>query len=169
MKKIIAIIVGIVMALSMVACSDKTNDPSNSGSNSKGSVQVPNPFVTCKSLDEASDIAGFNMNSPENIPNWVNKTTIRAVKDSMIEIIYSGDDENKLCIRKALGNEDISGDYNNYEKTTEIEVDNFTVTVKGNGENINVATWILGEYSFALTSNIGITQEDLTFIISTIK
>ncbi|MFV0326967.1 MAG: hypothetical protein ACK5LF_21745, partial [Bacteroides xylanisolvens] len=48
-----------------------------------------------------------------------------------------------------------SGDYNEYKENNTLTVGNLTVIVKGNGGKVNLATWVSGEFSFAISVNPG--------------
>ena len=159
MKKLIVILLCAVMALMLVACGSKSvtdsqTDEQNLGEQSLGGAQIPNPFVDCKTLEEAQKLAGFDIALPDNMPEGYSKSAIRAVKDTMIEIIYTnGSDE--IRIRKGTGSEDISGAYNEYNETGTAAVGSLQVTMKGSGGNVNVASWFNGDYAFSVTINLG--------------
>lgn len=149
MKKIIGFMICIVMLLSVVACGNKATgkETENVGGNS---VEIPNPFVECETIDKAEQLAGFKISVLENIPEGFVQSVVRAIENELIEIIYlRGEDE--ICIRKAKGNENISGNYNNYAENGTMEFENFKVTIKGNNGKVNVATWVDGDYTYALS------------------
>lgn len=54
------------------------------------SIEIENPFISCKTMEEAAQVAGFSMELPSNVPDWVNTSVIRAVESNMIEVIYQG-------------------------------------------------------------------------------
>lgn len=172
MKKIVNIIMTLTICFSFVSCgnSNKELNPSQNdkkpGMTSK--VEIPNPFIECNTLSEASNITGFDIEIPNIVLNDVKETNIRVMNKEMIEVVYSNDSE-KICIRKAMGNEDISGNYNSFEESYEIPVNDLTVTFKGNGGKVNIATWINGEYAFSVDSMKGLTKEDMINMISNIK
>lgn len=161
MKKPIIIVLCAVMALMLVAC----------GGQSLGGAQIPNPFVDFKTLEEAQNLAGFDIALPDNMPEGYSKSAIRAVKDTMIEIIYTnGSDE--IRIRKGTGSEDISGAYNEYTVTDTVTVGGLQVTMKGEDGKVNVATWVNGEYTFAITINLegtGFGKDVVSDMINSVK
>jgi hypothetical protein len=177
MKKIIVIVLCAILALSLAACGAKS--PANSSaSQSKEpvqggdvTVQIPNPFVDCKTLDEAEKIAGFDITLPGRMPEGYSQSAIRAVKNTMIEIIYNnGSDE--IRIRKGTGSEDISGDYNEYKEFETATINNLKVTLKEVNGKVNTAVWYGGGYAFAVTANLGETGLDkavVTDMVSVVK
>lgn len=115
-----------------------------------------NPYQEVSSLAEAAAITGFDLavpDAPEDYPDM----TIQVIDSSMIEVIYEnkanetaeGTDEG-YRIRKAAGNADISGDYNEYADTRTEKIGDYDVTLKGDGKTISVATWTAGGYSYAV-------------------
>lgn len=173
MKKLMTLAISAVMVCSLAACGAK-DTPDSEATPTPGvdptptpQVQIPNPFVDCKTMDEAAGIAGFTMTLPESVPNWVSDTKIRAVKNDMIEVIYSGD-SNELRIRKGADTEDISGDFNDYETTEELTVKDMKVTIKGSEDRFALATWTDGEHAFAISVSTGMTKNELSTLVSAI-
>lgn len=74
------------------------------------STGMANPFVECKSLEEAAKIAGVNIKLPE-----YSQCTIHAVKNSFVEVQYPLNETSNITIRKSAGEEDISGVYDGKE------------------------------------------------------
>jgi hypothetical protein len=165
MKKLIVVILCTVMSLMLVACSG------NSVTDSQADAQIPNPFVDFKTLEEAQKLAGFDITLPDNMPEGYSKSAIRAVKDTMIEIIYRNG-ENEIRIRKGAGSEDISGAYNEYTVIDTVTVGNLQVTMKGNDGKVNVAIWVDGEYTFAITINLegaGFSKDVVSDMVNSVK
>lgn len=161
MKKLIVILLCAVMALMLVAC----------GGKSVTDLQIPNPFVDCKTLEEAQKLAGFDIALPDNMPEGYSRSAIRAVKDTMIEIIYKNGG-NEIRIRKGTGSEDISGAYNEYTVTDTVTVGSLQVTMKGDDGKVNVATWVNGKYAFAITINLegaGVGKDVVSDMVSSVK
>ncbi|MGN1433325.1 MAG: hypothetical protein ACI4XI_06440 [Ruminococcus sp.] len=74
------------------------------------STGMPNPFIECKSLEEAAKIAQVNIKLPE-----YSQCTIYAVKNSFVEVQYPLNETSNITIRKSAGEEDISGVYDGKE------------------------------------------------------
>lgn len=165
MKKLLAVILSLTFAFSLAAC--KPDAPSQKESEN---TQIANPFSDCESLEDAEKIAGFSLSLSQDIsdlaPQWTDEIVFRAVKDSMIEVIFSGEDKN-LRIRKGLGKDDISGDYNEYEQVQEVSVSDISVTLKGN-DAFSVAIWKNDGYSYAVTSSSGYPLEEMVSLVSEI-
>jgi len=171
MKKLMIIILGTIMIISLVAVGNflalsyvNFNASAKSGEQIVGdTTQIPNPFIDCTTLEDAQKSAGFAMTIPDAMPEGYSKTAIRAVKNKMIEVIYlNGDSE--IRIRKAIGSEDISGDYTVYKESMETEIGNVKVTMKGNNGKVNVAIWSEGVNVFSITVNCGGTGLDSSII-----
>ena len=131
-------------------------------------TQIANPFITCKTTDEAKQIAGFPISLPVSLPGWVNDTTIRATKSGLIEILYCGDHQT-IRLRKAIGDTDISGDYNCYDEVNTVYIDDLQVTLKGTDGKVNVAAWTTCGYTYAISTSSAMDQEDVLAWIGAVQ
>ena len=128
-------------------------------------VQVANPMTECSSLEEASGITGFDMSVPDNI-SGNDISSIFVYSGTMIEVNYG---DNACYIRKEAGDDDISGDYNEYGFTKTTNIGDDVVTIKGDGELAKLATWTREGFSYALYIDNGVTLEEIGEIIESIS
>ncbi len=137
------------------------------------------PFTDCKSLEEAEEVAGFDISIPDKIEGYDAISYAAMQQDKLIQVDYSKDDNRYICIRKAVGDEDISGDYNVYKEETRAELDGRQVTFKGNDGKVSLATWTDGDYAYSLMyadltddtagSKAGISLEQMKELVSKVK
>lgn len=154
MKKMLAFALSAVMALSLVACG-------NNGKTGGTSPEIPDPFTECETMDEAAKLAGFDLCAPDAVDGQ-EKTAIRVLTEGgLVEVIYGGEDE-QVVIRKGEGSEDISGDYNEYSTTETATVDGVEVTLKGDGDKVNLSTFASNGYTYAISSSTGMTKVAMT-------
>lgn len=141
------------MVFSLVACSKNIPVNGNVEQSLAGNAAgMPNPFVDFKTLKDAQKLAGFNVTVPDKMPEGYSESVIQVIKNKLIEIIYvNGDDE--IRIIKGKGSEDISGDYNKYKEINVVTINNMQVKMEGDDGKFNVATWVDGEYTFAIDVN----------------
>lgn len=133
-----------------------------------GQEQVANPFVTYQSLEEAEEAAGFALSVPESFEGAARRE-IAVIDGRIIDVTYlDGEDNRILTIRKGTGEEDISGDYNEYAKEDIMDLGGLSVTVRGDGKRIFLALWQEGDCSYAVSFDEGGTQDQLNEIIHTI-
>lgn len=133
-----------------------------------GDTELANPFVSCATLEEAEQIAGFALELPVQIPSWAKETTIRAVDSALIEVTYQGQGH-ELTVRKGAGSEDISGDYTVYEHQETVTVDGCPVTIKGTEEQAAVAVWTRGGYTYAVSAAPGMEFADMTALAAAVR
>ena len=105
MNKIIRICMVLMLAMSIAACGSK--EPAAQQNEKQGETQIPNPWIDCGTLEEAAQIAGFDMKVPDRIDGYPN-TMIQAMDKSVIQVFYSdkalGEEGCKtVLIRKGLG------------------------------------------------------------------
>ncbi|QFJ55993.1 hypothetical protein [Pseudobutyrivibrio xylanivorans] len=115
------------------------------------STTIANPIVEYNSLKELCDAAGFEIKELDNLPFKITSTSYTLIAGETAQIIYYGEGDNEICYRKALGSEDISGDYNTYNYQDTLEVNGNTITLKGTEANLfNLALWQDSTYTYSL-------------------
>lgn len=131
-----------------------------------GSVQIPSPFVDYASIEDAAKIAGFALIAPDHVDGFSEKV-VQVMDTSMIQVLYS-EGENRLFIRKAEGNSDISGDNNNYTQSNTVAVGNYEVTMRGENGTVSVAIWTDGGYTYSVAGDMPMTPDVVAALISQI-
>lgn len=115
MKKLIALTICAVMALSFAAYANNTPAKDNSQKQSIGKdVEIPNPWVDCKTIADAEKLAGVTLTLPKMIPEGFTQKSIETKKDGIVQIIYENG-ENEIIFRQSKASDDISGDYTEYK------------------------------------------------------
>ena len=132
-------------------------DISDTEEQGTGGFGIANPFVEVSSLEEAAGGAGFEMEAPEKVEGFEGKR-ISYIQGTLIQVVYGAQD-NELCIRKGAGEDDISGDYEVYEKEEEMTAGGKTVLTKANADGIYTATWTEEGYAFAVSCDSPMTEE----------
>ena len=188
-KKLIVLFMCAVLALSMAACGAEKKEPAGTsqktaaaeetaetsqetaaaeeetaGAMLGGQMQIANPFTDCETLEEAAKITGFSL----KLPAEIEETAIRVMDGTMIEVICTGSGE-ELRFRKAAGSEDISGDYNTYDNVCELTAGEKNLAARGNENTFFTATWTDGEFTYAISSEKGLSQEELISLTSAIE
>lgn len=142
----------------------KTWGPADDGE----TVQIPNPWIDCTSLEEAGKLAGFSFTTPDALEGYPEKY-IAAIENEIAEVIFSNEDGAEVCLRKGVGTDDISGDYNVYETTETRTIDGKTVTCKGNDGLVSNAIWTDGTYAYSIMSTVGMTAEQLSTFVQSLS
>lgn len=117
------------------------------------------------SLEELSELVGFEVATEFALPFETEKTAYRSYWDEMAEIEYSGA-EYSATYRQSQGTEDNSGDYNVYRDTTEITAGNQRVTLKGNDGTYTLAVWTDGTCSYSLSISPGTSEDNWHTILN---
>ncbi len=132
------------------------------------SFMLANPFVDCSSLEEAENIAGFSISLPRELNNKELIYRVLTTGDKMIEIMYYLDGD-KITIRKSKSKEEISGVYKSFDLENTISVNKKDVTIKGNNNLFEVALWHSNNYSYSISSNLGLPLSIIQSYIEQIK
>lgn len=158
-KKLFAVVLCALGIFMLVGCSGK-------------GAYMPNPFIDCKDMAAAKEIAGFDMTVQDEI-GGCKKSQIQAVDKTMVQVFFENGSK-EILVRKAAGANvsHLDGDYNTYKTVTSTKLDSgITVTVKGNAADAYaVATWSNGSYSYSVTTtNTTLTQEQVNWLANHVK
>ena len=117
---------------------------------------IANPWSDWDSVEEAEAAVGFSFGLPDVIADHFTATVFRTMNDELIEIIYR-DQDAEICVRKKAGEEqDLSGDYNQYEICTVKAFDGGTVAYYSNSGNNAVKLLVSYKgYSWSLVATDG--------------
>ena len=167
-KNWMAMVMGVFMATAVVGCTPKaeaktTAETVKETEMESAAIGLPSPFVDCKDLEKAAQVAGFSLDAPkEGAGKEI--SVIQAVDQEMIQVFYG--EEDKILLRKGIGDGDISGDYNQYSETQSLTVGDISVTAKGEDGKIMVALWTSGDYTYAIDAEGGLDAQQVCDLVS---
>ena len=163
-KRVIGIAMVVSMTFATVGCGAAKNaNAAEQVTQEEQMIGMPNPFADVNSLEEASKIAGFDMSAPNSVDGY-NGMAIQAIEKDLIQVIY-GDQGHNVYFRKAVGIEDVSGDYNQYKDVSTKSLYGKELTVKSEDEKTYVITWTDGQYSYSIQSNDGFDFADVQALL----
>lgn len=182
MNKLMTLALCGTILLSLTACGAKTADTGNlkdTGNSieyintitNENAVEIPSSMMEYATLQEAEAELGFEVKVPTKLLENYTEETIYTIGDTMAGIIYSNA-SSQMTYRQAKGDEDISGDHNEYSEISTRTINGLDVTFKGNNDKVNVAIWTDGEDTFAISiDNLGegIENDKMTTMISSIQ
>ena len=117
------------------------------------------------SAQELSDAVGFVIKDIQAVPFEPTEVIYRVISGKLAEIVYIADGE-KLTVRKSAGEEDNSGDYNDYPVYVAAEIEGAKVNILGYEDGFNLSTWYDGEYFHSVRSDNPQTVDKMKEIIS---
>lgn len=183
-QKITAMALAVLMLASLAACGDAKGDtpitpdstvtepsdaavtPSADDAGLIGdNTQIPNPWTDCDTVKDAASAADFDLTAPAAIAGEAQSAWRVMTGDQTIFEVRYGDG---VILRKAAGTGDISGDFSDYSESQEIETGGVTVTARGNGGAVHCAVWEAGGSTFSLTSDDGLTADEVAAIVAEI-
>lgn len=142
---------------------------SNESKKASGSTaKIPCPIIGYSTLDEARKAIGFQFATPSILPDGYKMKDIVLINNELAEVFYFKRDRS-ILYRTAKGNDDISGNYNTFDKVKTITIGNMEVTIKGLNDSINLATWSKDGISFSLSLDEAVNEVELSTIIESIK
>ncbi len=171
MKKTLGILTAAALAGAALLSSCATTDSAQKNSEEDSMVQMANPFGDYAKIEAAEKAAGFSLLAPEEISSIYPAQVYRAISGKMIEVIYPNisDSSDEIRIRKAKDSGDISGDYNSYDESMTLIINGLQVESRGKAGKTNVAVWHDGAYSYAITSDRGLSLGLLREIVEQVQ
>lgn len=151
---ILALAIGAACAIAHFVCS--AQDTPAAGDEDSG--QIPSPFVTCETMEEAAKLTGFELTLPQEAD------TLEVLDGEVIQASCSGN-SGEFCVRKAAGGDDISGDYSEYADVETAD----GVTLKGADGKFSLALWTDGGYTYSVSVGEALSQEELLELVSGVK
>lgn len=155
----------IVLLALLTLCACQTQEPDFTET-----VMVINPFSTHKSLAEAEKAADITLSLPAELAEWPHVTYRSANNDTLqlIEVIYELN-EGKVCIRKGISEEDISGVYIEFAVCTEYCGEERSFSIKGDRDKDYLATWTLNNYRYSIYAEQGMDSGTLQDWVYAVK
>lgn len=139
-------------------------------------IGMPSPIVEYDTLEEAEKAVGFKFKVPATITDY-EEVSYSVISGELIQAIYRGE-SGEICIRKAIGWENISGDYNLYADAVKYTIRDREVVISGDGETAALATWTDKEYTYSIgvydenglaRTSQGMSVGDMKNLVSVVK
>lgn len=130
-------------------------------------VQLPSPIQDYDTLTDAAKAVGFDLAAPQAL-NGSDRRDVMTIANETLQLIYRKGEDETARIRKAAGDEDISGDYNVYSQVNTATVSGALVTLKGDEDKVSLATWTVHGYTYSISVEGGVPSADMTKLISDI-
>lgn len=175
MKRFTAVLLSLCLCMLAAACGDQqTAIGVDSAAQSSQQVEdsevigMPNPWVETENQQEAEKQAGFSITLPETLPQGYGDPSFLVIPGDIMEAYYAGTGEARLCVRKAAGTDDASGDYREYPESQQVTVGDLEVTMKGDNGEVSLAVWQDGTnaYSIGIYGGAGLTVEEMSQMVS---
>lgn len=135
--------------------------------NTDNGVQIPSPFADHDTLEDAAKAVGFDLAVPEKVDDSP-RQGIQTMDGEMIQVFY-GDEDQEVCIRKAPGGEDISGDFSSYAQVREMSINRTDVTMKGENDLVCLAIWTSGGYTYSISIRGGMSGAGMAALVRLVK
>jgi hypothetical protein len=176
-KTLAAALTAALGAGALVACGASGNQPASTAAATTAAATtapataaqthggVANPFVPCSDATEVGKLAGFSVTFPEGVSGYPQRE-FSAIEGQLAQAMYTDDAGKRVLVRKGAGTEDVSGDYNEYASSTTVDAANgATVTLKGDGQLVYVATWVQDGHAFAIDADAGLDQNTIVNLV----
>ena len=117
-------------------------------------TMVANGMVEVTSKEELSEAVGFPVKSAQSLPFFPQSIYYTSYWGDTAQIDYANGGST-ACFRQSLGEEDNSGDWNEYPAQESLTVNGCAVTLKGERDSYTLGIWSDGTYSYSLSLSAG--------------
>lgn len=117
-------------------------------------TMIANGMVEVASKEELSEAVGFPVKSAQSLPFFPQSIYYTSYWGEMAQIDYANGGS-MACFRQSLGEEDNSGDWNEYPAKESFTVNGCAVTLKGERDSYTLGIWSDGTYSYSLSLSAG--------------
>ena len=117
-------------------------------------TMVASGMVEVPSKEELSEAVGFPVKSAQSLPFFPQSIYYTSYWGDMAQIDYANGGST-ACFRQSLGEEDNSGDWNEYPAKESFTVNGCAVTLKGERDSYTLGIWSDGTYSYSLSLSAG--------------
>ena len=175
MKKSLTFVLAALLCIALLGgCSESSSKPSsgNSGKpDSSNSTQIPSPFTSYDTVEEAQKALGVDFKQPAQLPEGFSQNAISVMHSddgSFAQIVYANADGKELTYRvsNTYKPSDLNGDYTVYETTGTLPVGELSVSCQGDGETFSVLTWEKDGCSYCIMSQQPLTAEQAEVLVA---
>ena len=133
-------------------------------------TQLPNPWLETATLEEAAAAAGFTLEVPDTLSGYPEKSfqVLPSDDSPLLEVLYRNG-KDRVIIRKAPGNEEISGDYTAYGQHVVNTVNGRAVTLRGDQNGFALATWTGDGYTYSVHLDEPVPAGELLSLVESIR
>ena len=139
--------------------------------NSAGITAKGRSIEEVASMQQATELTGFDMRIPEGKAPYTEKT-ISVIGEDMIEVNYFKEDPFAVgySIRKARAAGDISGDSTEYAESKEVNFEGRKLTLKGEAGTYSLALWEENGFSYAVKAQAKpMTEEEILDLVKAVE
>ena len=117
-------------------------------------TMIANGMVEVTAREDLSEAVGVPVKSAQSLPLFPQSIYYTSDWGEMAQIDYANGGST-ACFRQSLGEEDNSGDWNEYPAKESFTVNGCAVTLKGERDSYTLGIWSDGTYSYSLSLSAG--------------
>lgn len=140
----------------------------NPGTGPSDELSSALPPTETADIEELRRLAGYAFKMPTYVTEGYKIDSTTLILGELIQISYRSAEDAEINYRTEKGSGDISGDYNVYDTSEELQVGGNTVTVKGIGGKYYLAIWEDGESTYSLGMSEGADKAEMLKIIDSV-
>lgn len=119
-------------------------------------------------ISELSEAVGFTIKTMQDVTFEIDTVEYTSYWGELAEVKYKGY-YNMAVLRMALGNNDISGDYSEYNTIKNCIINGYNITFKGNNDKYNLAIWQSNGFSYSLQFVESVSEQEILTSIKSLQ
>lgn len=131
-------------------------------------IQGTPDIVTYQSVHELSDSIGFTVKEIQELPFEIESVKYTSYWGELADIEYVGSD-NTAIFRMAVGDEDVSGYFDEFTSIESHKVNGYDVTIKGNDDQYILALWQKDGYSYSVQFGEMVSEQEMLNTLQSIN
>ncbi|MBR2259225.1 MAG: DUF4367 domain-containing protein [Blautia sp.] len=117
--------------------------------------------------NELSEGIGFTVKLPDELPYPVSNTTFTMIGSGVAQVEYQGEDES-FQFTQSTGEMEAFDDIGAYETETQVQIEDITVSMLGNEEEVYLAIWSDEDYTYTISNTVGISEGDMIQLVDSV-
>lgn len=140
----------------------------NNDSDTKTDISTDISKNKVTSIEQISTELGYEIKSPQKLPEEYNIANMSVVDENIAEIVYQSETDT-ITYRTSKTVEDISKKDNVCEFMEIVNINNTDVVIKGNQELYYNAVWAENEEAYSINSDNGVEKNIMVDIVSNVN
>lgn len=135
----------------------------------KSDTQTPNPWHDAKSIEEAEEEIGFDLEKFSYLPDGYNQEAVIFFKEergAVVRELAKNQANERIILEKKNDIIKEDGDYSAYTKEEKVTLGNKEIVMKYKDEKLKKAKWDMNNYTYSIISDAEIKKEEMLKIIA---
>lgn len=161
-------LVGVVMIISLIFRQQNQDQGCNVNPQSPWGQSQASVWTAFDRYEEARVIADFDFQYPK-MDGSIEKYAVYTKELLQVTVLKDDTEQYRLMKAYTCGAKELYAPQKDYALIQKETISGINVRMYGDQERVNIANWSIGDYSYGLYSEKGLTKEELTDFVEQMK